>query len=247
MLWAFVITTYIRNLMELDVLLECIRRIRLIYPNKTVYVLDDYSFVSVECELKSAFPGDSKLLVYKTMAPKGGEVNPYLFILSKECRHTKLVFIHDSCMINRSIDHMVAITDLILFLWTTPNTPFYINTTDEQINDEIQINNQKVRVLLRKYLHRNKWICFGGMSIFTNKFAQLIKNRTNLFSKADLFQTRDHRCFFERILFLIARELIPSFSKLSLQGDIFDHPNAFQNTDPTINSDGFFTKIWMGR
>jgi hypothetical protein len=150
-------------------------------------------------------------------------------------------------MINREIDYAVAKTDTILFIWTTLNEHFHNNIADSQINHSIIINNKSVYQLLQQYNNQDKWICFGGMSIFTKKFVKLIQKHTNLFSKLHLFHTRDHRCFFERILFLIAKELVPNFSKQSLQGDIFDHPYPFRNTDPNMPTESFFTKVWIGR
>jgi hypothetical protein len=246
MSWAFVITTFIRRINELDMLIECIHNIRVIYPTKTIYVLDDYSIIPVSNKIQQKFQ-DSQIFVYKTFSPQGGEINPYLFMLSKECRHPTLVFIHDSCTIHHKIDSFVNDTEYILFLWTAQNDAFYMNVSDYNIKNKMIINNNSVAFLLKKYKYCNRSLCFGGMSIFTRKFADLLRDKTNFFAMTYLFKTRDQRCFFERIIFFMAKELIPNFSNKSLQGNIYDHPNSFNNTDIYANKNNYFTKIWLGR
>jgi hypothetical protein len=202
--------------------------------------------IPISNEIQKKFQ-DNKIQVYKTISRHGGEINPYLFMISQECRHDKLVFIHDSCTIHRKIDHFVHDTEHILFLWTAPNEAFYINVTDNNIQNKMIINRKSVFYLLQKYINFNKCVCFGGMSIFTRKFVNTIKEKTNFFNISHLFQNRDQRCFFERIVYLMAKELIPKFSNKSIQGNIYNHPKAFNNADRYANSNSYFTKIWLGR
>jgi hypothetical protein len=122
-----------------------------------------------------------------------------------------------------------------------------MDTSDKNIRSQLIINNQSVEELMSEYQYIDRWLCFGGMSIFTKDFVLLILKYTNFFQNTHLFQTRNQRCFFERILFLMANELIPDFKKRSIQGIIHRHPNQFRNKNPYANSSTYFTKIWVGR
>ena len=109
--WAFIITTCVRSPTHLNYLKECIAHIRRLYRNTHIYVINDNSTLDITC-IK-----DNNLDIIDAIAPRAGELNPYLFALDERCKHDKLVYIHDTVFIKKNIDMYIVRNSEIDFLW----------------------------------------------------------------------------------------------------------------------------------
>jgi hypothetical protein len=232
---------------------ECVRHIRRFYPKQQIYILNDASPLSIPDEIQS----DSNLSIHPTIAKHGGEINPYLFCLTPECKYEKLIYIHDSAFLKQNINHHIHTTEEVLFLWYSRHCV---------LNDVFKPDNRDIYTKLEFYLGSSKidfstffhFLCkfvpnlnvkFGGMSIFTRTFCEKIKIVSNLFDVAHLFKSRLNRCFFERILSVLyiaiyGREM-PYDN--SVCGYIHSPPAWFVNKNMHALSSQPFTKVWQGR
>jgi hypothetical protein len=251
--FAFVVTTHLRTSEQQNYLIENIRHIRKFYPKSHIYILDDCSPLPIPDAIKLT----NNISIHPTIAPKAGELNPYLFILSPECKYEKLIYIHDSAFLKQNINHYIHTTEEVLFLWYSRYC--FLNDVFKPENKEIYsklefyLGSSKIDFtsffhILCKFVP-NLSVKFGCMSIFTRAFSEKIKIVSNLFELAHLFKSRTNRCFFERILTLLyiaiyGREF--PFEKF-VCGDINMHPLSFYNKSPHTLTSSPFTKVWQGR
>jgi hypothetical protein len=83
------------------------------------------------------------------------------------------------------------------------------------------------------------------MGIFTSKFLDFLSTRTNFLEIVEYFCTKNLRCFFERLLYIIVRENNCNYD--SLCGDIFNQQGAFQKTesiDSKTAGNKYAIRIW---
>lgn len=248
---AFIITTCVRNSTHLVYLKECIKHIRRIYPTIYIYVINDNSILSIT-EINGP-----DIEIVQALSNRGGEINPYLFILDPRCKHDKLIFIHDSVFIKRNIDAFINRVNEIDFLWyalsAIYNDIFHIENKEILDNLYIYCGNGKMSISnyinIIRYQNKYFYVKFGCMSMFTKKFMEKVDLVTNIREIKHLFNKRVNRCFFERLLsilyiYIYGQDYNP---KLTLCGDIFRHPKKFINTDPNILSPYPLVKVWQGR
>ena len=98
--FAFVITSKITNSTQQFLLIESIRHIRSIYPQHTIYLIDDLSMYPLKDNQEII---SSRVTVIESIAKGGGEINPYLFSIDPRCKHETLVYLHDSAFLKSSI------------------------------------------------------------------------------------------------------------------------------------------------
>jgi hypothetical protein len=248
---AFIITTCVRNSTHLLYLKECIKHIRRVYPNMYIYVIND------NCVLPITEINGPDIEIIPALSSRGGEINPYLFILDPRCKHDKLVFIHDSVFIKRNIDIFINRNNEINFMWyalTAINNDIFHEENKQILNKfYIYCSNGKISIgnFIKILKSQNKffYVKFGCMSVFTKKFMEKVDLVTNFREISHLFNKRINRCCFERILsilyvYIYGRDYNPS---LSLCGDIFKHPKTFCNKDINIQSPLPLVKVWQGR
>jgi hypothetical protein len=235
----------------LNYLKECIKHVRRVYPTVHIYVINDNSTLSIN-EIYGP-----NIEIIPALSSRGGEINPYLFILDPRCKHDKLVYIHDSVFIKYKIDNFINMPNEINFLWYA-----LINTNNDTFNAEnneilnklyVYCGNGKISIgnFIKMLKMKNKfyYVKFGSMSVFTKKFMEKIDLVTNIRQVAHLFNKRGHRCFFERLLsvlyvYIYGAEYNP---RLSLCGDIFNFPSRFSNKDINIKTNLPLVKVWQGR
>ena len=255
--FAFIITSKVTNSTQQILLVESIRHIRSIYPQQTIYLIDDQSIYPLKdiSEIISF-----RITVIDSIAKGGGEINPYLFSNDPRCKHETLIYLHDSAFLKSSIDSFVSSSNQSFipiwyskkFIWDDVFDPinqpirnsmlFYF----DDLTTTITLNDLLLYFRATPKLHFV--VTFSGMSIFHRSFVQFIKKYTNFFSITHLFTCRKNRCLFERILsciyFWIYRNIYPS----SVCGDINDHPMCFRNSNIHIdNYHNIFIKVWQGR
>jgi hypothetical protein len=248
---AFIITTCVRNMNHLHYLKECIRHIRILYPLFHIYVINDNSVISID-EIKG-----NNIDIIESIAKGGGEINPYLFILDKRCKHDKLVYIHDTVCIKKNIDYFINRTEDINFIWY--DNCSINNDTIREENKNILNNlffyfsNTKVSIynyiIMLKYSGIPYNVKFGCMSVFTKQFMIKVDLVTNLIQASELFINRINRSFFERILSIIHVFIYGADynCRFTLCGNIMNHPKRFTNTNTNIVSNMPLVKMWQGR
>jgi hypothetical protein len=247
---AFIILTHCSSPNHLNLLLECIKRVRIHFPRSYIYILDDHSPLDLQSnqELRSILErGDCSLHLTKHQG--AGELNPYLFALSSECHHDHFVYIHDSVMVNHPFD--VDTNHDIKILWHSKKSLFenVFSQVNQLILQNLKIQGKTLHSLLREHERQkgNFCVAFGGMAIFSKSFAQTMVDSSNLREVANLFKTRVNRCLFERILVLFILLLQGDRPVTSMCGDIQMHPMSFRNTNVNLIHPGFLTKVWQGR
>lgn len=247
--FAFIVTTKITNSTNRNILLECIRHIRIIYPEHTIYLINDNSDSKL-------FPLDElidhNIELIDSIVKNGGEINPYLFILDSRCKYDKLVYIHDSVIIKKNIDTIVKSSNDFLPIWYSTKyiwDDIFIPQNMNILNHMLFHGNKLIDLLMSfKKSKHNFLVTFGAMGIFNKRFVEFIRNNTNFFSIVDRFKTRNNRCLFERILSCVYIMLYKQIYNKSICGDINIHPLAFRNTAIYIdNYDNYFVKVWQGR
>jgi hypothetical protein len=256
---AFIVTTSIRNDTQLGYLRLCLESIRKIYDDKYIYIINDFSNNQYTNEYLSEKLGDiSNKEIISSIIKGGGELNPYLFIVDSRCKHDKLIYIHDTVFIKKNIDEFIIRKTEIDFLWFSVNC-LYNDTTNKEANNEIfdkfyfYFSNGKIN--LKQYfkiLQRYKLfisVKFGSMSIFTKKFMEKVLLVTNLGNIAHLFVNRTNRMLLERLFTIIYIFIYGRDYELYrfICGNIFLHPLNFKNSNPQINYDNNFVKVWQGR
>jgi hypothetical protein len=248
---AFIITASVRNKTHLHYLTNCIRHIRVIYPNIHIYIINDNSVLNINNL------ANGNIDIIPSLSSGAGELNPYLFVLDPRCKHDKLVYIHDTVFIKRNIDYFINRTSEIDFLWCANTNidndifkPENLNILNSMFlyfsNSKISVHNFINIVKLVKIRYNVK---FGCMSVFTKRFMEKVDLVTNFRDVSKLFNCRMNRCFFERLLSFL-HIFIYGYdynSNNNLCGDIFRHPSSFTNTNINILCKTPLVKVWQGR
>ncbi len=249
--FAFIITSKISNNTHTNLLIECVRHIRIIYPEHVIYLINDNSNTKL-------FPNE-ELLDYNvdiidSIVKNGGEINPFLFILDSRCKHDKLLYIHDSVMIKKRLDNIFSSKADFIPIWYSNKylwNDIFIPTNMDILNNMIfhKPNYINLNNLLYSFRRSNNFVVtFGAMGLFSKKFVEFIRDNTNFFSIVEKFKCRHNRCLFERILTCVYMIMNKQVYNNYICGDINNHPMAFKNTDIYIsNYDNYFVKVWQGR
>lgn len=251
--FAFIVTSKIINNNHINLLIECIRHIRILYPEHTIYLINDNSPINL-------FPFeelvDYNVDIIDALVKNGGEINPYLFILDPRCNYDKLLYIHDSVIIKKHLDNdLLQNNTNFIPIWYSNKyiwNDIFIPQNMDILNHMIFYNNNEIKLinLLQSFNKYNSdfLVTFGAMGIFNKKFVEFIRDNTNFFSILDKFKNRHNRCLFERILSCIYIMMYKKIYNKSICGNINYHPLSFKNSDIYIdNYNNYFIKVWQGR
>jgi hypothetical protein len=249
---AFIITTKVNNNKHRCLLIECIRHIRILYPEHTIYLINDNSIIDL-------FPLDElvdyNIELIDAIVKNGGEINPYLFILDPRCKHDNLLYIHDSVIIKTHIDNKIIDKSNFIPIWYSSKyiwDDIFILQNMDILNNMVFYDKREIKLieLLYSFKHskNNFLVTFGAMGFFNKKFVEFIRDNTNFFSIVEKFKNRNNRCLFERILSCVYIILYKKIYNTSICGDINSHPGSFKNTDIYLNNyNNYFLKVWQGR
>ena len=244
---AFVITTWCANEQHIQYLTSCLQSIVQHLPAHHIYVLDDGP-IPVDDVISSV--GSPDITLCRKEFEGAGELNPYFFAVSKDCKHSRLVYLHDSVCVQAGFAELIRANESseVCTLW---NASKYIHTDiweadNKPILNTLTINGVSVADLFVKHKH-DLFVTFGAMTIFDKSFAEKILAHSNLRSVAPLFKKKVNRCLFERLMSLFILELYPNTDIPLLLGDIFGHPKAFRNSDPNVCPPLPAIKMWAGR
>jgi len=248
---AFIVTTSVRNELQLNYLRECIKHIRNIYSSIYIYVINDCSHLSIDSI------NGVNIEIIDSLVKGGGEVNPYLFALDERCKHDKLIYIHDTVFIKRNIDVCINSVAEIDFIWYSKralNNDIFKPENKEILNNfYFYFSNTKISmhqlISIIKMFNIPYTVKFGSMSIFTKEFMRKVDLVTNFRQISHMFNNRTHRCFFERILSFIYIFIYGGDYNIfySVCGNIFSHPLDFRNTNINIPTRMAMVKVWQGR
>lgn len=249
--WAFIVTTCVRNKMHMEYLKQCIRHIRYLYPTTHIYVINDSSLLPLDIK------PSPNLQIINPIAPAAGELNPYLFAMTPECKHEKLVYIHDTMFLKKKIDTYLQRTREVDFLWydvsAIDSDTVRMENKDILNNLFFYVSNGKISVfnMIRYMKHFNIGftVKFGSMAVFTKTFVEKLDLVTNIREAAMYFKTRINRSFLERLLSIFHYFIYNQDHPLaeSLCGNIMNHPQAFQNININVSFNSPFVKVWQGR
>lgn len=251
--FAFVVTSKVTINTHRILLLECIRHIRIFYPENTIYLINDNSETKLfpHSELE-----DYNIEILDAIVTNGGEINPYIFILDSRCKHDKLIYIHDSVFIKKQLDCLQTTSSNFIPIWYSTkyiwNDIFITENMDILKNMILSYNSNNINLYnllqLFKTSKHNFMVTFGAMGFFNKQFVEFIRDNTNFFSILDKFKNRNNRCLFERILSCIYIIMYKQMYNKSICGDIIYHPLSFKNSE--IYPDkytNYFVKVWQGR
>ncbi len=251
--FAFIVTSKVTNNTHRNLLIECIRHIRIFYPEHTIYLINDNSEESLFPHLELL---DYNIEILDAIVKNGGEINPYMFILDSRCKHDNLIYIHDSVFLKKPLEFLKKNTSDFIPIWYSTkyiwNDIFIPENMDILKNMIFTYNssNSNLYNLLQSFKNsKNQFlVTFGAMAFFNRRFVTFIRDNTNFFSVVNMFKTRNNRCLFERILSSVYIIMYKQLYNKSICGDIIYHPLSFKNREIYPDKyDNYFVKVWQGR
>ena len=242
--YVFIITCYLITDFQKNLLLNCVNSIHRLYPDETIQVLDDNH--------TAEFP---KLPEYckieKTIHPRCGEVNAYVWACKNINNYNRYVFIHDSTQLLSKLP-----TELPYHyraFWYSSECVDH-NTRGKDIDAFIlkfKIKGKDVKKVLNDIRKRAGNIAFGAMATWDNEYINYLIQETNFLEVASMLNTRPMRSFFERLVYIIYFYFQnPNlFRQNTICGNIMGHKNTFNNKDmnPSCAGNPYLLKIWQGR
>lgn len=232
---GFIILRCVQNELTNKYWIYCYECIRKYYADNLILIIDDnsdYKYITNENLYNTT--------IINSEYHKRGELLPYYYYL-----HNKLfdiaVIIHDSVFINKYIDFNV---DEYKMIWD-------FNHYWDLIEDEtymIKLFNDVE--LLKFYENKTLWNgCFGGMSIITYDYLNIINSKYNLNKLLDCIISRLNRCAFERVIgCLLQKEKQHNNNIETLLGNIHNYVNWGITFDEIYKcKDLPLIKVWTGR
>jgi hypothetical protein len=241
----FILTTYITNQHQSELLAASIDSIRAHHPDASIQVLDD-DHSKPECV---AVPLYCK--IEKTKHSRCGEVNAYIWAIEHKTEYDIFIYIHDSCKIRSPIPYLLKGRHFRQFWFTSRSSNN--DTRGEEIDAFMNIftvYRQDCKEELELVRGGKENIIFGTMAAFDRDFLTFLETQTNFIACAPLLNGRSMRCFFERLLYIIVKKFTGGreFVANAYCGDIFKHTDAFNNSSFAIKPNNpYLIKVWQSR
>ena len=235
---------------------QCVKLIRLYYPNKKIVIIDDNSdnyFVKADFNY-------TNLEIIKSEYPARGELLPYIYYYKNKW-FPKAIIIHDSVFIHKRIP-FENISLPVLPLWhfeydkeNLHNILRLVSNIKNNFNIEKKIiGDNLVNNMGFKYSNVFSG-CFGVQCIIQHDFLVRIEHKYNISRLVDFVKTRKDRCSLERLLGAVFSEEYKYLNKYrSLFGSIHRHYGAFSYNYDSYEEDfrnkkvkARFVKVWSGR
>ncbi len=232
------------------------------HPQDDIVILDD---TSPELPLPTV---TKKCKIEKSPFHKAGEINSYAWSILHSDEYDKFVFLQDSTILLQQLP-LENIGNNLMRPFFYASRSIYNDTSGNgvlDIENKLEFYSElntiddvkKVQFMQDCENLRNKvcgQVIFGGMTIWTSKWANILKTKTNFLDIIPLFKIKLHRCYFERLLWVLWKQFqdIENFRDLCICGDIFKHNRAFMKTHSIreINisraNNPYIYKIWQGR
>lgn len=196
--FGFIMATSVRTEKQLDMLLEVILSLRILYANKLV-IIDDNSTIDLSSVLFESLE-ELNISIIKSEHPGAGELLPYYY-LYKERFFDEAVIIHDGTIFQDRVDF--AKISSIKFLWSF-GKPHLVESfrLDTCLNLISKLNYHDE--LKKLYFSEKDWFgCFGVQSHISLNYLDHIQDKYNFFAILDIVKNRDDRSCVERVLPLI--------------------------------------------
>lgn len=178
---------------------ECVRKF---YKDNHIVIVDDNSnYEYVDLDFESQLYNTT---IIRSRYEKRGELLPYIYFIENKLFDVAMI-IHDSVFINQRFDENIFNTNTYRILWTFEHM---YDTPLEEIRIIKHLENNAE--LLEFYENKDLWKgCFGGMTIINHDFLTSVNARYNIYNIIDDIQTRESRCYFERIIAVILQKNAP--------------------------------------
>lgn len=248
---TFCVPFYGTGPLHILTLLTCVTALRQTYPDNRILV----------CKTSDSYfeelPPDLRVEVWNTFQD-GSHILGAMELLVRACQTQRFCIVHDSMFLLRPLP-IDSLDRRFYFLWY-----FDQYRGDVDIRSHLRtttLSDQEIDAVTELYQtgFPSRWVgCFGpafGGTLDTLKGLWSILNLTP--ETVRPYLGRQGLELFERIIGLLAcylRLVTPGSPSLSIDGNIFRHPNAF-SWEPVFRSipaarqiiDGHFYKVWMRR
>ena len=228
---GFIMLRHIMNESTNNYWMHCYDCIRLFYPEYPIVIIDD----------NSDYKYISDKVLYKTTVINSefvgrGELLPYYYYLTNKFFDTAII-IHDSVFINSHMDFTVNTYKLI---WEFEHDW-------DQVDDETRI----IRIfndveLLDFYNKKELWKgCFGGMSVITHDFLNIVNAKYDISKLLCCVLNRYNRCSFERVIACLLQIVDKNISLLGNIHKYCEWGILYRNKDE--HNELPIIKVWTGR
>ena len=251
--FGFIITRHVNSHKTNRYWNQCVKCIRLFYPEKTIIIIDDNSnpdFLSSDFNYKN-------IQIFESEFKGRGELLPYLYFI-KYNFFKNAVIIHDSVFFHRRINFEKLLGKRVMPLWH-----FYPDK--ENVNNTLRIsNNLKNSHNISEKIYSatpiismpsEKWYgCFGVQSFINREFLIFLENKYALTNLINSIKCRPDRCSLERIMgcifftenkqILQNKSIFGNIMKYQTWGYSFD---KYESDLKKRRVPGVVVKVWTGR
>lgn len=222
---------------------ECYMRIRTLYPDNWILIIDDHSVLSM---VDSNF-SMRKCKVIHSEFPQAGELLGYYYF-HKTRLFSQAVIIHDSVFLQQKLP---TVQDPVRFLW------HFTHSWDNPKQEKMWLAKLRHSHNLLPFYERKKewWGCFGAQSMIQLEFLDFLEKKYGLFEHVlPSMKTRVDRMCMERVLAVLCTlEFNQLQWKPSFLGDIHKYglPWGYDfkhyRTKPRTWKHLPAVKVWTGR
>jgi len=245
---TFCIPHYSKNSTHVEILMTCIKRIRMFYPKERILI----------CKTSDSLPFDlsayENIDVFNTYAD-GSHVFGAIELLLRKCETTRYIICHDSMFILKPLPESYLQKELYpLWHFNEAAWVFYTGYTSHHVKS-FALQQKEIAELENKHTHdKDKQLngifgpAFGG-SIGTLK---KIWSILNIADKIDGGYLKRPGLMMSERVFSVLFTYLGVKPEESLNGNIYKHPNVFNSTtipdfEKIVYPDSYFWKIWQKR
>ena len=251
--FGFIITRHVNSELTNKYWNNCIKCLRMFYPQKKIVIIDDNSNSDF---LKADFEYNNIEIINSEFKGRG-ELLPYYYF-AKNKFFNNAVIIHDSVFFHKRFPFEKLNMYNVLPLWFFyPDKENLTNTlrivsklkNTQEIQQKVMLNNS---VLGMKH---TKWYgCFGVQSYINHDFLKHIEKKYDISKMITAVSCRKDRCGLERILGAIFYTECPQITEIkSIFGDIMKYQkwgysyNDYENSIKQRVLPKGIVKVWTGR
>ena len=198
------ITAHIQNETQLNVLFECLKKLRENY-NEKIFIIDNNSFININYLENQK---NNIIIINHNSGSQSELLFYYYYYKLKPSK--KAIYIHDSMILLKKID-ISNITNIKFLLEF--NKSFKIKEQDDLI---LKLNHGD------KIIQTENWVgCFGCSSIITYDYLEYLIKEYNLLLLMDYIKTRIDREMLERIIGIVVCYDLKTSENLNFFGDLW--------------------------
>ncbi len=259
--FGFIITRHVNSEKTNYYWNNCVKCIRIFYPDKKIVIIDDNS----DKNYVKSFTDYINIEIIESEFPKRGELLPFIYFL-KNKYFDNAIILHDSVFFHKRIN-FEKLNVPVIPLWHFDSKIDPEKKMDNTIRIAAHLNNsleviKKLKdtsdILNSLLISRiaDYWDgCFGAQMYISHDFLTLINNKYKLTNLLPAITCRKDRCAFERIIgAIIFAECKELKRTKSLLGSIFTYCKWGYTYDQYINDiyskkkvNNIIVKVWTGR